>query len=35
VNVGDRSVVIDNPGLIDIYGEDAWKWMLIGPTLGP
>jgi len=34
VNIGDQSVVLDNPGLIDIYGEDAWKWMLIGPTLG-
>ncbi len=33
VSLGDQTVVIDDPGLVDIYGEDAWKWMLIGPTM--
>jgi phospholipid/cholesterol/gamma-HCH transport system substrate-binding protein len=33
VNDGGQQYVIGNPGLNDIYGEDAWKWMLIGPTL--
>jgi phospholipid/cholesterol/gamma-HCH transport system substrate-binding protein len=34
VSDGGRQYVIGDPGLNDIYGEDAWKWMLIGPTLG-
>ncbi|HSV41262.1 MAG TPA: MlaD family protein [Nocardioidaceae bacterium] len=33
VNDGGMQYVIGDPGLNDIYGEDAWKWMLIGPTL--
>ncbi|HET7736171.1 MAG TPA: MlaD family protein [Nocardioidaceae bacterium] len=33
VNDGGQQYVIGNPGFNDIYGEDAWKWMLIGPTL--
>ena len=24
---------LDAQGVGDVYGEDAWKWMLIGPTL--
>lgn len=32
VSGGPDRVAIGN-GVGDIYGEDAWKWMLIGPTL--
>lgn len=33
VSVDEQRLRIGQPGLNDIYGEDAWKWMLIGPTL--
>ncbi len=26
-------LVLDNQGTGDVYGKDAWKWMLIGPTV--
>ena len=29
----DRPLVLDNQGVGDVYGKDAWKWMLIGPTV--
>lgn len=32
---GGQTYVMDSPGVRDIYGEDAWKWMLVGPTLEP
>ena len=29
-------VVVSGLGASDVYGKDAWKWMLVGPTLdGP
>lgn len=27
-------VVVSGMGASNVYGKDAWKWMLIGPTLG-
>lgn len=33
--IGTRDeVVVSGLGPSDVYGKDAWKWMLIGPTLG-
>jgi phospholipid/cholesterol/gamma-HCH transport system substrate-binding protein len=33
-SVADRQrFYLDSQGVGDVYGEDAWKWMLIGPTL--
>ena len=29
---GDRRIVLDR-GPASVYGKDAWKWMLIGPTV--
>lgn len=29
----DRPLVLDAQGVGDVYGKDAWKWMLIGPTV--
>ena len=28
-----RQLVLDSQGVGNVYGEDAWKWMLIGPTV--
>ncbi len=34
VDAGDREYVVDNGARTnDVYGSDAWKWMLIGPTV--
>jgi phospholipid/cholesterol/gamma-HCH transport system substrate-binding protein len=33
VDAGDRRYVVDNgAGINDVYGSDAWTWMLLGPT---
>jgi phospholipid/cholesterol/gamma-HCH transport system substrate-binding protein len=31
--VGARKLRLDSQGTGNVYGKDAWKWMLIGPTL--
>jgi len=33
VQDGGQTYLIDRSGLVNIYGEDAWKWMLVGPTV--
>jgi phospholipid/cholesterol/gamma-HCH transport system substrate-binding protein len=30
---GSGGLVLDTQGVGDVYGKDAWKWMLIGPTV--
>ena len=35
VDAGDQQYVVDNGAATnDVYGSDAWKWMLLGPTSG-
>jgi phospholipid/cholesterol/gamma-HCH transport system substrate-binding protein len=29
----EDQLLLDDQGVGDVYGKDAWKWMLIGPTL--
>lgn len=34
VDAGDQQYVVDTgSGTNDVYGSDAWKWMLLGPTV--
>jgi len=30
---GGQHLVLDSQGVGDVYGKDAWKWMLVGPTV--
>ena len=31
--IGGPDRLVARSSVNDVYGEDAWKWMLIGPTL--
>lgn len=30
---GGQQLVLGSQGVGDVYGKDAWKWMLVGPTV--